>query len=82
MVLSVAPLFRLTELLVFTEALYTPFFVDIFLVGGMCFDPTIALSGGVCGTVDGFDFFVVLFFFRHVAYATVADFNIVSVEDF
>ena len=49
----------------------------------MCFDPTIALVGGMCSTVDGCDFFIVVWYYLgYVACATVANLNVVFVKDF
>ena len=53
-------------------------------MGACVFDPTIAFIGGMCCTIDEYDFFIVFFFYYlgHVACGTVANLNVVFVKDF
>ena len=84
MVPSIAPMYYLTELLVFTVALYTTFFCRQFSSRGhVSLTLTIALIVEVCGAVDGFDLFVLAFYdLRHVTCTTIAELYIVPVDDF
>ena len=62
---------------------YKVFYIGIFLVVGMCFWLYKCIGWGVCDTFDGFDFFIMVFYYLgHVACATVADLKVVSVKDF
>ena len=84
MISSIAPMYCLTELLVFTVAQYITFFCWHFpSKGARFFIPTVALFVGACGAVDRLDLFVVAFYdLKYVACTTVADLYIVSAEDF